>query len=208
LAGVFIPVYPSPGQPYSDVVYENLWATAENLQMPLLLHIGTHRHGIPGCEDTLDLSQQTAAGRVTLAHWVQHSLATMIFGGIFDRYPGLKVGTVEHEMSWILHWLKMMDFVYREQPWFRKGWTSSNGMLPSDYWRKNMFVEFMEDDIGIQHRDIIGVDNILWGSDFPHAESTWPRSMEFLDRIFDGEDEGDRRKITSDNARRIFKFDV
>ena len=74
------------------------------------------------------------------------------------------------------HWLKQMDFTYRERPVFTKGWKSSEGLLPSDYWKRNMFVEFMEDDLGVQLRDAIGVDNMLWGSDFPHAESTWPKS--------------------------------
>jgi len=78
--------------------------------------------------------------------------------------------------------------------------------LPSDYWRRNMFVEFMEDDLGVRMRDLIGVDNMLWGSDFPHAESTWPRSQQFLDRIFDGVPEADRRKITADNAAKLFGF--
>ena len=79
-------------------------------------------------------------------------------------------------------------------------------MLPSDYWRRNMFVEFMEDDIGIQLREIIGVDNMLWGNDFPHAESTWPKSQEFLERIFAGTPEPERRKITSDNAAQLFRM--
>jgi predicted TIM-barrel fold metal-dependent hydrolase len=79
-------------------------------------------------------------------------------------------------------------------------------MLPSDYWRRNMFVEFMEDDLGIEMRKHIGVETMLWGSDFPHAESTWPKSQNFLDRIFAGVPEGDRRKITSDNAAKLFGF--
>ena len=90
-----------------------------------------------------------------------------------------------------------MDFTYRERPVFTKGWRSKEGLLPSDYWPRNMFVEFMEDDLGVQLRDRIRVDNMLWGSDFPHAESTWPKSREFLERLFANTLEADRRKITS-----------
>ena len=102
--------------------------------------------------------------------------------------------------------LKQMDFTYRERPVFTKGWRSKEGLLPSDYWRRNMFVEFMEDDLGIKLRDVIGVENMLWGSDFPHAESTWPRSQEYLDRLFTGVSAGDRRKITAENAAGMFGF--
>ncbi|MGE3782871.1 MAG: amidohydrolase family protein, partial [Alphaproteobacteria bacterium] len=80
------------------------------------------------------------------------------------------------------------------------------GLLPSDYWKRNMFVEFMEDDLGVQLRDRIGVENMLWGSDYPHAEATFPRSQQFLSRMFDGVPEADLRKITSENAAKMFGF--
>jgi predicted TIM-barrel fold metal-dependent hydrolase len=66
----------------------------------------------------------------------------------------------------------------------------------------------MEDDLGVQLRDAIGVDTMLWGSDFPHAESTWPKSRDFLDRMFAGVPEPDARKITAENAARLFGFDL
>lgn len=89
-----------------------------------------------------------------------------------------------------------------------QGWRLAQGMLPSDYWHRNMFVEFMEDEIGIQLRDSIGVDNMIWGNDFPHAESTWPQSEAFLNRLFAKTTEEERRKITSENAAKLFQFEV
>ena len=206
MVGAFIPVYPLPDRPYRHAIYERLWWTAQDLDIPLLLHIATNRGGIPGCEFTMNISELTAAGRSTTDHWVRYSLSAMIFAGVFDRYPRLQVGSVEHEMAWIPHWLKQMDFTYRERPVFTKGWKSRQGMLPSDYWHRNMFVEFMEDDLGIQLRHVIGVDNMLWGNDFPHAESTWPMSQQFLDKAFAGASDEERRKITSDNAAKRFRF--
>jgi predicted TIM-barrel fold metal-dependent hydrolase len=206
LVGAFIPVSPLPDKPYRHPIYDRLWWTAQDLEMPLLLHIATPRAGVPGNEFTVNPSDMTGAGRSTTDYWVRYSLGAMLFAGVFDRYPRLKVGSVEHETMWIPHWLQQMDFTYRERPVFTKGWKSREGMLPSDYWRRNMFVEFMEDDLGVQVRDRIGVDNMLWGSDFPHAESTWPQSKQFLDRIFAGVPEEDRRKITADNACKLFGF--
>jgi predicted TIM-barrel fold metal-dependent hydrolase len=206
LVGAFIPVSPLPDKPYRHPIYDRLWWTAQDLDMPLLLHIATPRAGVPGNEFTVNPSDMTGAGRSTTDYWVRYSLGSMVFAGVFDRYPRLKVGSVEHETMWIPHWLQQMDFTYRERPVFTKGWKSREGMLPSDYWHRNMFVEFMEDDLGVQIRDRIGVDNMLWGSDFPHAESTWPQSKQFLDRIFAGVPEDDRRKITHDNACKLFGF--
>ena len=144
------------------------------------MHIGTPRNGVPANEFTMDVTELTGAGRSTTDYWVRYSLGSMLFAGVFDKFPGLKIGSVEHEAAWIPHWLKQMDFTYLERPVFTKGWKSAEGLMPSDYWKRNMFVEFMEDDLGVQLRDRIGVENMLWGSDYPHAEATFPRSQQFL----------------------------
>jgi len=208
LVGSFIPVAPRPDKPYNDPAYDRLWAVAEELKHPLLLHIGTPRDGIPANEFTMDVTELTGAGRSTTDYWVRYSLGSMVFAGVFDKFPGLKIGSVEHEAAWIPHWLKQMDFTYLERPVFTKGWRSKDGLLPSDYWQRNMFVEFMEDDLGVQLRDRIGVENMLWGSDYPHAEATFPRSQQFLQRMFAGVPEADLRKITSENAAKMFGFQL
>jgi len=206
LVGAFIPVSPLPDKPYRHPIYERFWWTAQDANMPLLLHIATPRHGVPANEFTMNVAEMTGAGRSTTDFWVRYSLGSMLFAGVFDRYPRLQIGSVEHEASWIPHWLKQMDFTYMERPVFTKGWKSREGLMPSDYWKRNMFVEFMEDDIGVKLRDYIGVENMLWGSDYPHAEATFPRSQQFLARMFEGVSENDLRKITSENAAKMFRF--
>ncbi len=208
LVGMFIPVHPLPDYPYRHAIYDKLWWTAQDVGMPLLLHIATSRHGIPGCEFTVDTNDLTASGLVNADYWVRYSLTAMIFSGVFDRYPQLKAGTVEHETAWIPHWLKMMDLTYQERPTLTGGWRSRSGLLPSEIWHRNMFAEFMEDAVGVEMVAHIGEDNLLWGNDFPHAESTWPQSPQFLDRIFANASETTRQKITCDNAAKLFKYDV
>lgn len=208
LAGSFIPVTPLPGAPYRQPLYEPLWRTAESLEVPLLMHLSTQRAGV---SDEIDISGMAsgkvrpAAMRPTQDYWVRYALADMVFAGVFERYPKLCVGSVEHEISWAPHWLRNMDYTYRERPQY-VGYKSREGLLPSDYWRRNMFAVFTEDDVGVRVRDVIGVDNMLWGNDFPHSESTWPRSRHFLETFFAGVSEQDRRKVTHDNAARIFHF--
>ena len=204
LAGTLIPVFPLPERPYSDPIYERLWSTAQDVNVPLLLHIATYRPGMGGM--STDFSNITPSDRSTTDHWVRYSLTAIIFAGAFERHPNLIVGSVEHEASWVPYWLKQMDLIYEERPAITKGWKSSEGLQPTDYWHRNMFVAFMEDDLGVRFRDLIGVENLLWGNDFPHGESTWPKSMEFLDKFLTDVPEQDRRKITSENAAKLFKF--
>jgi predicted TIM-barrel fold metal-dependent hydrolase len=203
---VFIPVTPLPGQPYRDQRYERLWATASDLGMPLLMHLATQRANVPGCEISCDVKTLSAAGmRPTQDYWVRYAMADMIFAGIFERHPRLCVGSVEHEASWAAHWLKQMDYTYKERPVYR-GYQSKEGLLPSDYWRRNLFAVFQEDEATVQLRHLIGVGNLLWGNDLPHSESTWPRSREFLANMLAGVPEDEVRQLTHDNAARIFHF--
>ena len=206
LGGVFIPVTPLPGRPYRDPMYERFWATAQDVDMPLLMHLATQRANVPGCEISISFKTFTPAGlRPTQDYWVRYALTDMIFAGVCERYPRLQVGSVEHEISWAPHWLKQMDYTYKERPVY-SGYKSKEGLLPSDYWRRNMFAVFQEDDVAVQLRHRIGIDNLLWGNDFPHSESTWPKSQEFLQQMFQEVPAEERRKLLLDNAVRIFRF--
>jgi len=176
--------------------------------MPLLMHLATQRANVPGCEISFSVQTLTAAGmRPTQDYWVRYAMADMIFAGVFERHPQLCVGSVEHEASWAAHWLKQMDYTYKERPVYR-GYQSKEGFLPSDYWRRNLFAVFQEDEATVDLRHRIGVENLLWGNDFPHSESTWPRSREFLATMLAGVPEEEVRKLTCDNAARIFHFSL
>ena len=208
LAGAFVPVTPLPGRPYRDPMYEPLWAAAQEHQMPLLLHLATQRANVPGCEISFSFATFTPAGlRPTQDYWVRYALTDIIFAGVCERYPRIKIGSVEHEISWAPHWLKQMDFTYVNRPVYAN-YKSKDGFLPSDYWHRNMFGVFQEDEVGVELRHRIGLDNMLWGNDFPHSESTWPKSMEFLDSMFAGVPDNERRQLTYDNAVSLFRFEV
>ena len=79
-------------------------------------------------------------------------------------------------------------------------------MLPSDYFRQNMFLSFQEDALGIRDRDLIGVDNLMWGSDYPHVESTFPRSRQVLEEVLAECTEEQKAKIAGGNAARVYQF--
>ena len=81
-------------------------------------------------------------------------------------------------------------------------------MLPSDFFHRNVVLGFQEDAIGIRLRDVIGVDNMMWGSDYPHSESTFPRSRKISAEILAGVRDDERAKIVGGNTARIYNFDV
>jgi predicted TIM-barrel fold metal-dependent hydrolase len=79
-------------------------------------------------------------------------------------------------------------------------------MLPSDFFHSNIYVSFQEDDLGIRWRELIGVDQLMWGSDYPHAESTWPKSQEILERILADVPDAEKAKIAGGNVARLYHF--
>ena len=114
LAGAMISVYPPEERGYDLPDYESFWAAAQDLQIPLSLHSNTNRHGT-GDEEFLRTRRQKPAFRLNLDHYVKMSLSHMIFSGVFERYPTLRVGVVEHELSWVPHLLSSMDFLYTQR---------------------------------------------------------------------------------------------
>jgi predicted TIM-barrel fold metal-dependent hydrolase len=182
--------------------------------MPLHLHILTNRRSYDDAVHDPNSLVAAAGGDQSPAfmachdHWPKMSLADIIFSGVFERYPKLHVGVVEYELSWIPQFLERIDHTYVQRGMVvSTGGVLREGMLPSDYFRQNSFAGFQEDELGIKLRDMIGVDNIMWGSDYPHPESTFPRSRQILEEILSDCTEQEKSKIVGGNAARIYRLD-
>ena len=203
--GAMMTVYPPEERSYDMPEYEPLWSAAEDLRMPLGLHAGTNRPG-PG-QEFQSLETVKAAFVANFDHWVRVSVSHMIFSGVFERHPKLQVGAIEHELSWVPHFLDRIDYTHTQRPMEWSPYKFKEDMLPSDFFHRNVFLGFQEDALGIRDRHIIGVDNLLWGGDYPHPESTFPRSREIIEEILAECTEEEKAKIVCGNAARIYHLD-
>ena len=209
LAGVLVTVKPPAWAPFHSPVYDPFWAAAQDLALPISLHTATDRAD-PRAGDaafSLDVKSVPPSVFVNKDFQVRQALADLILTGVFERFPQLRVGTVEHELAWIPFFLDQMDYTYTDRPrrgdWYR---FREPGVLPSDFWRRNCFASFQEDANGVRMRDVIGVETLMWGSDYPHTESTFPRSREIVGEILAGADPAERLAILRDNAARLYGF--
>ena len=202
--GAMITVYPPAEVPYSLPMYEPLWAAAQDLQIPLSLHIATNRPG-PG-QEFQNVLTTPPSFLSNVDHWVRESIGQMIFSGVFERYPKLQVGSVEMELSWVPHFLDRIDYTYTQRQIEVATYRFKEDMLPSDYFHRNVFLGFQEDAFGIRSRDIIGVDSLMWGGDYPHPESTFPKSQEILEHILMDCTEEEKAKIAGGNAARVYNL--
>ena len=210
LAGAMITVLPPVDRPYDHPGYEPLWAASVDLDMPLSMHVATGRQfASAALDDEPDVRQVTEAAFYLQDHFVRKSLGEMIFGGVFERHPGLRVGSVEHEVGWIPFWLGQMDYTYTERP-LRGDWHrfADPDTRPSHFFERNCFVSFQEDPVGVRLRDVFGVHTLMWGSDYPHTESTFPRSKAIVEEILAGVPDDEQAMIVRDNVAALYGFDV
>jgi predicted TIM-barrel fold metal-dependent hydrolase len=205
LAGAMITVAPPEDRSYDHAMYEPFWAAAQDLEAPLSLHVDTNR---PAPYVVAESNRTSRAALLANAdYWVRVSLGHLVLEGVFERYPRLLVGSAEHELAWVPYFLDRLDYTYTQRA-RRAHWHRYAGdAMPSDFFRRNVFVSFQEDAMGIRDRALIGVDRLLWGSDYPHTESTFPRSRVILERILDGVSRAERRQITASNTARLYRFD-
>ena len=203
LTGAMISVYPHESRPYSLPEYEPLWATAEDMRIPLAFHIGTNRPG-PGQVFSTRDEQRGAHFFVNVDHWPRVSLTHIIFNGVLERHPNLRMVVVEHELSWVPHFLERMDYNYMQRPREISPYRFKDDTKPSDFFHSNVFIGVTEDALGLSDRHIIGVDNILWGSDYPHPETSFPKSQEIIEAIMAGCTEEEKAKMVGGNTARVY----
>ncbi|HJY84831.1 MAG TPA: amidohydrolase family protein, partial [Candidatus Binatia bacterium] len=179
LHGALIWGAPPEDKPYSLPDYDPFWAAAQDLQMPLSLHIGTGRGGV-----RFNLPRRGAElyMYMKVPQEIQLSFADLIVGGVLERFPRLKLVSAENDISWIPHFMYRLDHAYERLRHF-EGLTLS--MLPSEYMKRNVVATFQFESANVDFtRQVFGAEHIAWASDYPHNDSTWPRSQEFIARAF------------------------
>ena len=208
LAAGLIPVGLPMGRTYADPAFDRLWAVAVDVDVPLSLHIGTYRANpdrqkapvIPGAQSASAKPAQTAFA--TADHWVRQALGDIIFSGVFERHPTLRIVSAEHEVGWLPFFVERMDYTYTQRA--TKGHRFAAGALPSDFVRRNVWVQFCEDPSAAAVALSIGSERVLWGSDYPHSEGLFPRSHEvFADRTAALDPEA-RQRIATGNAAALY----
>jgi predicted TIM-barrel fold metal-dependent hydrolase len=208
LKGAMIWGAPSPDKPYWHHMYDPFWAAAQELQMPLSLHLGTSGSKPPRAKDPQAprwVDQPFARGYMKVIHEVQRSFTDIIYSGVLMRFPRLKVVSAENDSGWIAHYMYRLDHAFEK---WGASMTEPLDMKPSEYIRRQMWVTFQDDPIGPMTWKFFGEDNYMWASDFPHTDSTWPHSRTVIEKDFEGVPETVKRKITCDNAAKLYRIEL
>jgi predicted TIM-barrel fold metal-dependent hydrolase len=202
MKGVLFPVKP-PVDDWNDLAYEPIWAAAADLDLIIHIHTGKPR-GLP---NKLEMQEQNCGiqiyyqlGRVSMIE----TFGYIFWSGVLERHPQLKFVSVEGSIGWL--------------PYFKEGgaalmkkhqrWTGDQLQYPPGHWfGKNFFATFEEDRLGVELRHHTGIDTLLWASDYPHSQTTWPESAKAIEETFEGVPADEVRQIVSENASRLYGFD-
>jgi predicted TIM-barrel fold metal-dependent hydrolase len=212
LAGAMLPVGLPHRHSYADPRFEPVWVAAEATGVPLSFHIGTYRADPTSDRALVIAGAQTAVPRpvqTTFANadsYVRTVLADLIFAGVLERHPMLRVVSAEHEIGWLAHFVERMDYTYTQRA--TRGHRFADGAVPSDFVRSQVWVQFCEDPLAEVVIDALGgTGNVLWGADYPHSEGTFPRSRQITTRLLGGCGEADRAAVLSANAAHLYGID-
>jgi predicted TIM-barrel fold metal-dependent hydrolase len=136
---------------------------------------------------------------------IVQAAADLLWSRVLQRFPDLRIALSEGGIGWIPYFLERSDYVYRHH----KAWTGADlgGRLPSELFRERIVTCFIDDAVGIENRRHLNIDMVTWECDYPHSDSTWPRSPEALWPALAGVPDDEIAKITHENAMRIFSYD-
>ena len=185
-------------KPPFDDCWEPLWALAEEAGILMHFHISTGLHSLR----IRFGSWEMAAGTSVVHMQMDEILSGMVFSGVLERHPKLKFVLAECSIGWVPYVLEQMDF--QQSEWAPLVAERRLPLKASEYFRRQMFVTFEKDAIGVRLIPDIGEDNVMWAADYPHGISTFPHSRQTVDAMFAASTPEIKRKVTCDNAARLY----
>lgn len=217
LKGVCLKAFPN-GKGFPLPEDDRFWKAAVDLQMPITAHSTFSSRDGSGSTFRYPRTpgQVEGSGADPVGHLTRFSLNTarnvvqLAFAGVFDRFPALNIYFAETQAGWIPHLLFQVDDNYERTRYWAERFYGLEPLarLPSEYIRDHAYWGFLRDPVGVRLRHDIGVDKLMWASDFPHAQGDWPNSRRVIDETFVGVPEDERYRMLAGNAIDFFHLDA
>jgi len=179
--------------------WEPLWAVAAETRIPISFHLGG---GIRSARVTDPSRGQIAAFVSAVPMQLDEALCEIIFCGALEAHPNLRIVLAEAGIGWVPYLLWRMDHEYDKQLHH----VVQLSAKPSELFHRQIWVTFEEDDIGLKLLSDLGEDNVIWASDYPHPDSTWPHSHKYIDEHMGFLSPSVRKKLTCDNTVRLYNL--
>ncbi len=182
-----------------DREWDRLWAAGEETGLPISLHIKA------GSWSGLSYKMgkwQAAAFATIMPLQLDEVLATLIFSGVLDRHPKLKFVLAESGISWLPFFLARADMEWRA---LKSSLDYAPELAPSELFRRQVYATF-EEEFFPEQIAVLGADSCMWASDYPHTDSTFPKSLEVIEETLGVLTPEDRRKVTATNCAELYRL--
>lgn len=192
------------GQPLFDAGWEPVWAAAAEADVPICCHIGD-KSGTPYPPNARGASR---AHFSVVPFVAALPIAQVVFSGILERHPTLRVCFAECRVGWIPFLVSWMDRQTRER---RPDPTVQLSMLPSEYFKRQVRVTFEHDEVGthlIREPWSVIHETAMWGADYPHGQGIWPNPEPILDKLLAGYDPSLKQQVVFDRAAEFFHIEA
>jgi len=205
LKGVMLPGYPAnfdPAQDYDHPHWDPLWRAAVELDLPVSFHILT---GSGNLGDGVFRGPKMNSF-IGIIRGNQDVIGTFVFGGVFDRVPELYIVCTEADAGWVPHWMYRADHAVERH----RNWLADRVLArkPSEYMSDNVYVTFQDDSIAFQTAHLMNHERLLWASDHPHSDATFPDSQRVLEQQTAHLTDEMRDDITWRNTARLYHLEV
>lgn len=184
----------------ADEAWDRLWAAAAATRLPISFHIGFGTSSVK----IAYMSWEMAAFSAVAPMQLDEPLAMMIFCGALERHPDMRLVLAECGIGWVPYFVGRMDQAGEKH--LPKATDYKLKAKPSEIFRRQVYATFEEEPFGPQLIPILGPDNFMWASDYPHPDSTFPHSARAIEEAFAGLDAALVRKVTADNCRELYRF--
>lgn len=184
-------------RPYADPSYDRLWAAAQAARLPVAFHAGFGSAGVlkaaPFERHGLRYSLRHVSAALTMSD--------LVYGGVCERFPDIRFVFAEFGTGWSAHF-----FANAERRQHRTGGFDRARARFSEYWHRNFRITFEDDAIGVRTRREIGVETLMWASDYPHGDSVFPNSRRTVDRIMTDCSPAERHAMTAKNVAALYRL--
>jgi predicted TIM-barrel fold metal-dependent hydrolase len=196
--------------PLWDDSWEPLWEALDETGIPIGFHLGGGMRTVqmtgPNVNHPGNMGVRVAVSPMQM----DEPLAAVIFSGALERHRNMKVVLAETGIGWLPYVLERLDDAYAkfiDAPAF---WNAQGGLrvkqIPSAYFKRQVWATFQTDLAGIRLLDTLGDDRVMWASDYPHPDATWPDSQREIEKNFKDVSPATRQRITCTNAKELYGF--
>ena len=199
LRGVMLPGFPGQ-EDYNSPIYGEFFEAAIALELPISFHILTSG----------EAASKTRGSQVNYFNSIiranQDIMSMFVMDGVFMRHPKLRIVCVEADAGWVPHYIYRLDHAYKRHRFWTRGMELER--MPSEYFLEHIYLTFQDDLMAFEFKDYMNVKRLMWASDYPHSDSTWPHSQDVIASHTKTLTEAERNAVLHDNVAELYGLTV